>query len=95
MASSGQLAVAQARKGRRPMHVSTMLKKEKEGTLYKYTKAAEVDPDRVTLHSFGKAFATGLFRAGGDPRTVQELLGHATLEMTIRLYTEVFATTRR
>lgn len=35
------MTVAQSRKGRRPMRVATMLRKEKEGTLYKFTKAAQ------------------------------------------------------
>jgi hypothetical protein len=34
-ASKGRLRVAQSRKGRRPMRVTTMLRKEKDGTLYK------------------------------------------------------------
>jgi len=38
-----------ARKGRRPMFVSTMLKKQKEGTLTKFTKAAQVPSDQSTL----------------------------------------------
>ena len=38
MASRNRLTVSQTRKGRRPLKVSTMLRKEKEGTLYKYTK---------------------------------------------------------
>lgn len=33
--SKGRLTVAQSRKGRRPLSVSTFLRKEKEGTLYK------------------------------------------------------------
>lgn len=39
-ASRSRMTVSQTRKGRRPMRVDTMLKKEKEGTLYKYTKTA-------------------------------------------------------
>jgi hypothetical protein len=34
--SRHRLSVAQSRKGRRPMTVTTLLKKEKEGTLYKH-----------------------------------------------------------
>ena len=33
--SKHRLRVAQSRKGRRPMRVDTLLRKEKEGTLYK------------------------------------------------------------
>lgn len=39
-AARSNFTVAQSRKGRRPMRVETMLKKEKDGALYKFTKAA-------------------------------------------------------
>lgn len=39
-AARKNFTVAQSRKGRRSMSVDTMLKKEKEGALYKFTKAA-------------------------------------------------------
>jgi len=37
-AAKGKMSVPQTRKGRRSMRVDTMLKKEKDGSLYKYTK---------------------------------------------------------
>ena len=39
-ASRKRMTVPQSRKGRRPMRVDTMLKKEKDGSLYKQTKMA-------------------------------------------------------
>lgn len=42
MASRGRLTVAQSRRGRRPMRISTLLRKEKEGTLYKEIKLGGV-----------------------------------------------------
>jgi len=36
-AAKGKMSIPQTRKGRRPMKVDTMLKKEKDGSLYKYT----------------------------------------------------------
>lgn len=36
--SKGLLRIPQSRKGRRPMHVETLLKKEKDGTLFKESK---------------------------------------------------------
>lgn len=39
--SSGRLRVSQARKGRRPMSVDTLLRKEKDGTLYKEAESVE------------------------------------------------------
>jgi integrase len=51
--------------------------------------------EHVDLHSLRRTFATNLIVGGADPETVRQLLGHATLEMTMRIYTKIRSQTKR
>lgn len=45
--------------------------------------------EAFSSHCFRHTFATRCFEAGIQPKTVQKYLGHATLQMTMDLYTHV------
>ena len=45
--------------------------------------------EKFSGHAFRHTFATRCFEAGIPPKTVQTYLGHASLKMTMDLYTSV------
>jgi integrase len=51
--------------------------------------------EHVDVHSLRRTFATNLITGGADPKSVQELLGHRTLDMTMRIYAKVNMQSKR
>ena len=53
-------------------------------------KLAGIDPTGVDVHSLRYTFITSLVRSGANIKAVQELARHKTVEITLRIYTQVF-----
>ena len=49
--------------------------------------------DRFTAHAFRDTFATRALESGMKPKTLQEILGHSDIGMTMNLYAHVMETT--
>lgn len=79
---AGDLLFRGARGG--PLNPSTV-----QGTVRRLRGQLNL-PDDVTPHALRHSFATHLLGAGADLRSIQELLGHASLKSTQR-YTDVDA----
>src|SRR5262245_9426850 len=67
----------------------------KAGIVTKATDAEGRVVEHVDVHSLRRTFATNLIAAGADPKSVQELLGHRTLDMTMRIYAKIHGQTKR
>ena len=51
--------------------------------------------DHVDIHSLRVTFATEAIATDSDPKSVQEILGHKTLDMTMGIYTKMHGQTKR
>jgi integrase len=52
-------------------------------------KKAGLDGEGFTLHSLRHTFATTLPAKGANPATVQRILGHSDIRMTLQIYTHL------
>jgi len=64
-----------------------MTPRQAQALLSRLRRATGLD-DSVTPHALRHSFASHLLAGGGDLRTIQELLGHASLSST-QIYTKI------
>lgn len=76
-----------AQKGRVDADMQGLTPRSVERIVTRYTRAAGI-PKHVTPHSLRHTFATDLLMNGADIRSVQTLLGHASITTT-QIYTHV------
>jgi integrase len=56
---------------------------------FKWLLAKAGLPEDITIHTLRHTYATMLLKAGEHPKVVQELLGHASIVMTLDTYTHM------
>ncbi len=54
-------------------------------------KRARISSHGVDLHALRYTFATRMIHRGVDPKTVQHLMGHANIELTLKIYVQAQA----
>ena len=65
----------------------TIDNKRPNRTLQAILKKLDINPNK--FHGLRKTYATRLFENGVPPKTVQTLLGHADIQTTLNIYTQV------
>lgn len=89
--------LARRTKGDRPLFANThggrLTSRSIERSLKRYLQTANLNPS-ISPHALRHSFATHMLDAGADLRSVQELLGHASLSTT-QIYTHVTVDTLR
>jgi integrase len=73
----------------RTIHTTLMKCCARAGVATKTLDAEGLPLEHVDVHSLRRTFATELIVNGADPKSVQGLLGHKTLAMTVKLYAKV------
>lgn len=75
-------------------YIVSKINKEEKRNAIKENRKPIIFED-MTPHTLRHSFATRAFESGMKPKTVQEILGHSSLAMTMDLYTHVTDDTKK
>lgn len=80
---------------RHPDNVSRRWRSSLDQCAKFYIEQGETPPHTISLHDLRHTHATLMLQAGAHPKVVQERLGHATISITLDLYSHVLPTVQK